>query len=145
VTKLNTTGAVQPSWRVRTDTTILSIVSWRLTQTGVLCIGGVRVKLGDRLASIDANVDDVQSGAEACSRAANTLIADTSRLDGHLKGPIGQVLARHVKDLQACARDQRAAVRELRSSLARLREELTVPKHAAIRPPARAASDPEEV
>ena len=102
------------------------------------------MKLRDRLASIDANLDDVQSGAEACSRAADTLIADTSKLDGHLKGPLGQALTRHLKDLQAGARDQRTALRELRASLALLRDELTEPKRAAFRPATLAAADPEK-
>jgi hypothetical protein len=102
------------------------------------------VKLRDRLAGIDANLHDVQAGAEACSRAADTLIADTSKLDGQLKGPLAQALARHLKDLKGCTRDQRTALRELRASLALLRDELTVPKRAAIRPPPLAAADPEE-
>jgi hypothetical protein len=102
------------------------------------------VKLRDRLAGIDANLNDVQAGAEACSRAANTLIADTSKMDGHLKGPLRDAVTRHVKDLQACARDQRTALRELRASLALLRDELAAPKRAAIRPPPLAEADPEQ-
>jgi hypothetical protein len=70
----------------------------------------------ERLAGIDANLDDVQAGAEACSRAADTLIADTAR----------RAVTRHAKDLQACARDQRTALSELRNSVARLRNELKV-------------------
>ena len=102
------------------------------------------MKLRDRLAGIDANLDDVQAGAEACSRAANTLIEDTSRFDGHLKGPLGQALTRHLKDLHAGARDQRTALHELRASLALLRDELSVPTRAAIRPQTLVAADPEE-
>jgi hypothetical protein len=59
---------------------------------------GQRVKLSDRLAGIDANLDDVQAGAEACSRAVDTLVADTSRRDGQLTGRPGQALTNHVKD-----------------------------------------------
>jgi hypothetical protein len=33
------------------------------------------------MAGIDANLDDVQAGAEATSRAADTLIADTAKFD----------------------------------------------------------------
>ena len=102
------------------------------------------MRLRHRLASIDANLDDVQSGAEACSRAANTLIADTSKMDGHPKGPLRDAVTRHVKDLQACARDQRTALQGLRASLALLRDELAAPKRAAIRPPPLAAADPEQ-
>ena len=94
-------------------------------------------------APADVAVDDVQAGAEACSRAAETLIADTSRLDGHLKGPLGHALIRHVKDFRGCARDQQTALRELRASLALLRDELMVAKRGALRPPL-AASNPEE-
>ena len=43
-----------------------------------------RVKLSDGLAGIDANLADVQAGAEACSRAVDMLVADTARRDGQL-------------------------------------------------------------
>ena len=99
------------------------------------------MKLRDRLAAIDTNLDDVQAGAEACSRAADTLMADTSKLNGSLKGREGEALARHAKDLQAGARDQRTALRELRTSLAQLRDELDIPKRAAIRPPSLPSPD----
>ena len=102
------------------------------------------MKLRDRLAGIDANLDDVQAGAEACSRAADTLIGVTSRLNGNLKGPLAQALTRNAKDLQACSSDQRTALRELRASLALLRDELTVPRRAAIRPPPLTAANPDE-
>jgi len=93
------------------------------------------VNIGERMAGIDANLDDVQAGAEACSRAADTLIADTAQFDGLLKGPLLRSVARHVKELQACARDQRASLQELRNSVAQLREELQITNRAAIRPP----------
>lgn len=96
------------------------------------------MNLRERLAGIDANLDDVQAGAEACSRAADTLIADTAKCDGLLKGPLSAV-ARHVRDLQGCARDLQPALQELRNSVARLREELQVAKRLAIRPPPLAA------
>jgi hypothetical protein len=104
-------------------------------------IEDVHVKIRERLAGIDANLDDVQAGAEACSRAADTLIADTARFDGHLKKPILGVVTRHAKELQACARDQRTALRELRDSITRLRDELNVARRAAIRPPPFTAID----
>lgn len=93
------------------------------------------------LASIDANLDDVQAGAEATSRVADTLIADTAKFNGLLKAPLLRAVAQHVKDLQACAGDQRAALDELRNSLARLREELKVAQRAVIRPPPLSAAD----
>jgi hypothetical protein len=101
------------------------------------------VNLRERLAGLDANLDDVQAGAEATSRAADTLIADTAKFDGLLKGPLLRSVARHVKELQACARDQRTALEELRNSLARLRQELKLAQRAAIRPPPLSMPDPE--
>jgi hypothetical protein len=93
------------------------------------------VNLRSRMAGIDANLDDVQAGAEATSRAADTLIADTVKLNGELQGPLLRAVTRHVKELRACAGDQRTALEELRSSLARLREELKIAQRIAIRPP----------
>jgi hypothetical protein len=95
------------------------------------------------MAGIDANIDDVQAGAEACSRAANTLIEDTSKFNGLLKDPLLRSVMRHVKELHACARDQRKALQELRHSVARLREELAVARRAAIRPSPPAIADPQ--
>ncbi len=80
------------------------------------CVLGVLpvARVTARLADIDANLDDLQSGIEACSRAANTLQADTTM------GAVG----RHVRDLQACVRDQRDAMQELRDGVSRLLKEL---------------------
>jgi hypothetical protein len=36
-----------------------------------------------------------------------------------LNAPVLRVVVRHVKDLQACARDQRAAMQELREGIVR--------------------------
>jgi len=82
------------------------------------------VKLRDRMATLDANLDDLQSGIEACSRAADTLRTDTTKFNGLLKSPLLRAVVRHVKDLQALSRDQRAAMRELREGLFQLRQEL---------------------
>ena len=101
------------------------------------------MKLRERLAGIDTNLDDVQAGGEACSRAADTLIADTAQFDGHLKGPLLRAVTRHANEMRTCARDQRTALRELRNSVARLRDELKVARRAAIRPPPLAAVDGE--
>jgi hypothetical protein len=95
------------------------------------------------MAAIDTNIDDVQAGAEATSRAADTLIADTAQLDGLLERTLLCSVARHVKELQACAGDQRNALEELRNSLARLRQELKLAQRAAIRPPPLSMLDPE--
>ena len=93
------------------------------------------MNLRERMAGIDANLDDVQAGAEATSRAANTLIEDTGRFNGQLKGPLLRAVTRHVKELRACAGDQRAALSELRKSLAGLRHALRLAQREAIRPP----------
>jgi hypothetical protein len=96
---------------------------------GVFC-----VNLRERLAGIDANLDDLQSGIEACSRAADSLQTDTSKFDGLLKLPGLRSVVRHVKELRSCTYDQRAALQELQDSVALLREELHVARRATIRP-----------
>lgn len=92
------------------------------------------MKLRDRMAGIDANLYDLQAGIEACSRAADTLETDTTKFNGLLNTPLLRVVVRHVKDLQACARDQRAAIQELREGIARLQQELKR-SNSAVRPP----------
>jgi hypothetical protein len=99
------------------------------------------VNLRNRMAGIDANIDDVQAGAEACARAANTLVQDAEKFNGLFKGPLLRSLIRHAKELQACTRDQRSALQELRNSVARLREELKPARRAATRPTARGMTD----
>jgi hypothetical protein len=93
------------------------------------------VNIRERMATIDANLDDVQAGADACLRAANSLNADTVQFDGLLKAPVLRAVTQHLKDLLISARDQRIALQELRQSMARLRQELKMPKRRAIRPP----------
>jgi len=92
------------------------------------------VKLKDRMAGINANLDDLQSGIEACSRAADTLQTDTTKFNGFLNAPLLGAIVRHVKELQSCARDQRAAMQELRDGITRLQRELTRTQ-SAVRPP----------
>jgi hypothetical protein len=104
---------------------------------------GSQVNLRERMAAIDANIDDVQAGAEASSRVANTLIADTGKFNGLLKGPLLRTVMRDLKALQACGRDQRTALQELRNSVARLREELHLAKRAVVRPPSLSVADRE--
>jgi hypothetical protein len=91
---------------------------------------------------IDANLDDLQAGLEACSRAANTLQADTAQFNGFLKGSLVRSVARHVRDLQACARDQYVALQELRNSIAGLREDLQAPQPSVRPPPLERAKTP---
>lgn len=92
------------------------------------------MKLRDRLAGIDANLNDLQAGIEAGSRAADTLQADTTKFNGPLNRPLLRAVVRHVKDLQACARDQREAMQELREGIGRLHQELKR-SNGAARPP----------
>ena len=100
--------------------------------------------LRDRMAGIDANLDDLQSGLEACLRAADALHTESAKFDAILKqiedAPVIGSLVRHAADIQACARDQRAALRELRRGIARLQEELRIPSHG-MRPPPDVAAD----
>ena len=87
-----------------------------------------------RMAGIAANLDDLQSGIEAGSRAADTLQTDTTKFSGLLNAPLLRAGVRHVKNLQACARDQRVAMQELREGISRLQQELKRSK-GAVRPP----------
>jgi hypothetical protein len=94
------------------------------------------------MAGIAANLDDLQSGIEACSRAADTLHADITKSDGLLNTPWLRAVVQRVKDLQACARDQRAAMQELREGITRLQQELKVQTgRSGLRPSAQAGSD----
>jgi hypothetical protein len=93
------------------------------------------MKLRESLAGIDANLDDLQAGMEASSRATDNLQIDTSKFNGLLRTPLVCSFVRHLKELQACRRDERAALRELRTSFGRLREELHQAQRASIRPP----------
>ena len=92
------------------------------------------MNLKDRMANIDANLDDLQSGVEASSRAADTLFADTTKFNGLADAPLLRAVVRHVKNQQACARDQRAALTELRDNIWGLQQELTRSKDV-VRPP----------
>jgi hypothetical protein len=94
---------------------------------------GVGVDFDNRLNAIEANLDDLQAGVEACSRAANKIDGDTAKSNGLLKAPIHRSLLDHIKDLLTCLRDQRVVVRELRRSLMELRKEESVRR--PVRPP----------
>jgi len=100
------------------------------------------VTLKNCIASIATNLDDLQSGLEAFTRAVDTLHADTEKLDGLIGDPLRRSVARHVKQVRACARDQRTALRQLRESIAHLRKELQVGKPAVRPSPAFAALIP---
>ena len=53
-------------------------------------VGDCLVNLKHRIASIVANLDDLQAGLEACTRAVDTLHADTTKLDGVVSAPVRQ-------------------------------------------------------
>src|SRR5438552_15667787 len=105
---------------------------------------GVFLVLKNRLAGIDANLDDLQASIEACSRAANALQTDTTNCTGWLKGPLLRPVVRHVRDMQACARDQRAAMQELRDGIVGLRQELKRSNGAVRPPPPAVVREPQE-
>ena len=90
--------------------------------------------LTDRMAGIDTNLDDLQAGLEASSRAADALQSDTTKFNGLLKAPLLRAVVRHAKELHDCAHDQLAALQELRDGISRLQEELTR-SQSAVRPP----------
>jgi hypothetical protein len=89
------------------------------------------------MAGIDANLDDLQSGVEACSRAAHTIQSDAAAVDQQVAKLIEHadlvgLFARRARELQACALDQSGALRELRQNIVLLRAELKLP-HTALR------------
>jgi hypothetical protein len=85
------------------------------------------MKLKDRMARIDVNLDDLQSGLEASSRASDALQKDTTKFDGQLNPSLRRSVLEHVKDLLSCTRDQREALQELREGVARLKQDLKGP------------------
>jgi hypothetical protein len=101
------------------------------------------MKLNDRMANVEASLDDLQSGMEATFRAANAIHIDTTKFNGCLGAPLLRAVLRHVKNLLSCARDQRAAMQELRTSLGRLREQLNVDRRAISRQPSSSNAIPQ--
>ena len=93
----------------------------------------------DRLNGIYTNLDDLESGVDAGSREADRIQKTAARIERLQlttleRAALLGTLARQVKELQACLRDQRAAMAELRATVARLRSELAR-TDAAVRPP----------
>ena len=103
------------------------------------------MNLKDRMAGINANVDDLQSGIEASCRTADALHSDAagfSQTLSWIKGaPVIESLVRRAAELQVAARDQRVVIEELREAIARLQEELNYSKGTAGPAPASAAAD----
>lgn len=97
---------------------------------------------------IDANLDDLQSGVEACARAVDQVNKDAAAVDQMLSqaktpGPVAS-LVRHTKGMRACADHQRVALQELRDALGQLREELNLSQRAVRPSPGPAALTPRE-
>lgn len=87
------------------------------------------MNLKNRMAGIDTNLDDLQSGIEACTRAAHTIQTDAVAVDQQLSRLVDHadligLLIRRANELEASARDQSGALRELRQNVALLRAEL---------------------
>lgn len=86
------------------------------------------MRLKNRMAGIEAYLDDLQAGLEACSRGADALHTEATKFDELLteipNAPSMGSLLRHSTHVRACTLDQRATLQELRDGIARLREDL---------------------
>ena len=95
------------------------------------------MNLNTRLAGIDANLDDLQAGAEACTRAAEALHKDAAEFDQILKrmkdAPFIGSLLKRLGELEVFARDQEGTLQELREHIDRLQEGLR-PEISGLRP-----------
>ena len=103
------------------------------------------MELRNRMTGIETNLDDLQSGVDAGSREAGHIEKTAASIDRRQlqrleSADLMGTLIDHVKELQACVRDQRAALHELRHAVVRLRAELTR-SSAAVRPPPVNAAD----
>jgi hypothetical protein len=101
-------------------------------------MGVQQVNLRNAMAGIDANLDDLQSGVEACTRAAHTIQRDAAAVDQQVSKQVEHadligLLVRRAKELQACALGQSGALRELRQNVALLRAELKLKSSPAVR------------
>jgi predicted AlkP superfamily phosphohydrolase/phosphomutase len=103
------------------------------------------VNLKDRMAGIDANLDDLQSGIEASTRTADVLHSDAAGFAQTLKyiknAPVIESLVRRAAELQVSARDQRGVIQELREAITRLQEELKFSKGSLGPAPLSSAAD----
>jgi hypothetical protein len=86
------------------------------------------LNLKNRLAGIDTNLDDLQAGVEACTRAAEALHTDALKFDKILKrlknAPLIGSLLKRARELEVFARDQEGTLQELRKQIDRLQEGL---------------------
>ena len=87
------------------------------------------IKITDRMTNIDANIDDLQSGVEAGSRAVGSLEKDAARVDRLLADQLRSAdlvgsVTRRTEQVRACLEDQRRALSELRANMMLLRVEM---------------------
>ena len=98
-----------------------------------------------RLAGIDANLDDLQAGAEACARAAEALHTDAAKYHKILKqiknAPFIRSLMKRLGELEVFARDQEGTLQELREHIDRLQEGLRAGNLEARSPGIASAAD----
>jgi hypothetical protein len=103
------------------------------------------LNLKHRLAGIDANLDDLQAGIEACARAAEALHTDAIKYDKILKhiknAPFIRSLLKRLGELEVFARDQEGTLQELREHVDRLQEGLQSEPFEVTPPPLATAAD----
>jgi len=79
----------------------------------------------ERFVSINANLDDLQSGVEGGCRAADSVRRDAAAMNGSPPDSnLLRSLTEHAIELETCTSHQRGAMRELRQNIARLAREL---------------------
>ena len=99
----------------------------------------------DRLAGIDANLDDLQAGFEAFTRAAEALHTDAAKYHRILKqiknAPFIRSLMKRLGELEVFARDQEGTLQELREHIDRLQDGLRAGSSEVRSPGVAAAAD----
>jgi hypothetical protein len=85
--------------------------------------------LRDRLAGINANLDDLQAGIEGSARAADGVSSAAAAINGTAPSQLGsddlmKSLTHHAREAESCANHQRGVLRELRQNFARLQREV---------------------
>ena len=98
-----------------------------------------------RLAGIDANLDDLQAGIEACARTAEALHTDAAKYHKILKqiknAPFIRSLMKRLGELEVFARDQEGTLQELREHIDRLQDGLLAGSFEVGSPRVTAAAD----
>jgi hypothetical protein len=106
---------------------------------------GLLLNVKHRLAGIDASLDDLQAGAEACARAAEALHTDAAKYHKILKhiknAPFIRSLMKRLGELEEFARDQEGTLQELREHIDRLQEGLRAGSREVRSPDVATAAD----